>query len=77
LVTGVLATDELEHNLRAEDGGGAGLQHATETVADPAASLGRRFHHQALAAEIAHAETLEPDAVGGLVDSQGELGLHA
>ena len=78
-VAGVLTTDELEHDVRADDLDGAGLQDSAEAVADPTVGLRRGFDQQALplTIEIARAERLQPDAVGRLVDGQGKLGLHA
>ena len=78
-VAGVLATDELEHDVRADDRDGAGLQDSAEAVADPPVGLRWRFDQQALSlrVEIARMEPLQPDAVSRFVDGQGKLGLHA
>ena len=40
-------------------------------------ACGGRFDEQALAGELDGAQRLEPDAVGGLVDGERKLGLHA
>jgi hypothetical protein len=78
-VAGVLTGDELEHDVRADDLDGTGLQNSAEAVADPPVGLRRRFDQQALPlkVEIARTERLQPDAVGRLVDGQRKLGLHA
>jgi hypothetical protein len=72
-----LATDKLEYNLRAQNGGDAGLEDSAEAISDPSTGLWWSFDQQALSREIASVERLEPDAVGRLVDGQGKLGLHA
>jgi hypothetical protein len=73
----ILTADELQYDARAKHGCGAGLEDATKASSDPSTGLRRSFDQQALSREIAGAECIEPDAVGGLVDGQGKLGLHA
>ena len=46
------SADELEHDVRAEDGRDAGLEEAPEAVADPSAGLWRGFDEQAPAGEV-------------------------
>jgi hypothetical protein len=71
-----LTTYELQYHVRANHGGYTGLKGAAETIADPATGLGRGFDQQASLREFTGAKRIEPDAVGRLVDSYGQLGLY-
>jgi hypothetical protein len=72
-----LAAYELEYHVRADDGGGTGLENLAEAIMDPSTGLGRGFDQEASLREIAGAERIEPDTVGRLVDGCGKLGLYA
>lgn len=71
-----LLIDDFDGDRRFDDVGGAGLEHASEALANPRARRGRRFEQQPPAAELARAQRSEPDAVGAVVDGEGKLGLH-
>jgi hypothetical protein len=72
-----LAAYELEYHVRADDGGGAGLENPAEAIMDPPTGLGWGFDQEASFREIEGAECIEPDAVGRLVDGRGKLDLYA
>ena len=76
---GVVALDdELDGRVGPSTSVDAGLEHAPEAVAG---SSGRRAAGASTTrrspASSTRAQRLEPDAVGGLVDARGELGLDA
>jgi hypothetical protein len=54
----------------------ARLDDSAKALADPTAGVWRGFDEKAILRELDGAEWLEPDAVGGLVDDEGKLGLH-
>jgi hypothetical protein len=72
-----LAGDEVDQRIGPEHGGDARLQQPAEAIVDPATCLWRRLDQQATAGERPCAQGLEPDAVGGLVDGESKLCLHA
>jgi hypothetical protein len=69
--------DELDGRAVADDLRGAGLEHAPEPVADPSATLRWRLQGQLPSIEFQRLQRREPDPIGGLVDGQRKLGLHA
>src|SRR5664279_4782125 len=72
----VLRQDELHDRLAPEDQLGAGLEDRAEAVLDPAAGVRWRPDQEALTVELERAQRLQPEVVGGVLDGQGELGLH-
>src|SRR4029077_1838667 len=72
-----VVADQLRDRVRPEHLCDAVAEDPAKAVADPAASLGWGFDQQAPARELTRAQRLQPDAVGGLVDGEGKLCLHA
>ena len=62
--------------MRAKNELDARLDDPAEAIVDPAAGVRRGFDEKAVLGEIHSAQWPEPGAVGGLVDDEGELGLH-
>ena len=71
------AADELDHRVWPEDPRGCDLQGAAEAFADPSTGLWMGFEEQPLGKERACSQRLEPDPVGGLINGNRELCLHA
>ena len=74
--SGSLVAVDLDVRLGPEHELDAGLDHPSEALANPAAGMRGRIDEQALVVQLDHAQRLEPDAVGGLVDDERKLGLH-
>lgn len=61
---------------RPEDELDACLNDAAEALADPTAGMRGGAEHEVVPGQLEGTQRLEPDAVGGLVDDQGELRLY-
>jgi hypothetical protein len=69
--------DQLDYRAGAQNRSGGPLKSAAETLADPSTGLWRCSEHQPLLGARPGAKLLEPDPVGGFIDRDRELRLHA
>jgi hypothetical protein len=76
-VVEALPADEFDRDIHADCGRGARLENSPKASADPSTGLWRSLDQQTLPGELAWLESLEPDAVGRLLDGTRELSLHA
>jgi hypothetical protein len=65
---------ELDVSLRAEDCGGASVEHCSEALGDPVAIGGRGREDEDVPAELVGNERVDPARVGRLVEGAPELG---
>ena len=70
------AGHQLDAGVGSEDELDARLDDPAEALVYPAARVHRRVHDEAILGQLDGTERLQPDAIGGLVDDDGELGLH-
>lgn len=68
--------DELDDGPSPQDELRARLDYPAEARLDPALRVRRGLDQETVTGELERAQGRQPDAIGGLVDREGELGLH-